>query len=289
MTDRPGQSSQHQELADALRGLRVRSGFTGKDFAARLGWAASKVSRLEHAERLPSRDDVERWATACSATAGELRDLLSVLQLSQTDRQEWRRRARQGLAALQIDYNDLVAHSQTIRYFETALIPGFLQIPAYARRVLAEMSEIHDLPAAEQDAAVGARLRRTEFLYDGTKTFVFLIAEPVLRWGLCPPDVMRAQLDRLLTAADLPTVQIAILPLDTPLATTPQHSFQLYDDLAIVDTVTMELVFRDDEAATYTRLFDRLFAQAVAGKEAKQLILNAVKALGHQNGSLIGS
>ena len=80
---------------------------------------------------------------------------------------------------------------------------------------------------------------------------------------------------------------VLILQLDVPLRTTPQHPFQLYDDVAIVDTATAELVCREDEAATYARMFDRLSADAAAGDDARRLIRKAIASLGQVNGSLV--
>jgi len=287
VNDHPIPQTQHGALAEELHALRQRTGLSGKEFAAQVGWAPSKVSRLENAKQMPSRADIDVWVEACDAAAEEAADLRSLLRDSQTDRQEWRRRLRRGLAAVQVDYNQLVADASEIRYFETAVIPGFLQTAAYARRILAEMSELHGLPAGDDDAAVAARLRRQQHLYDVTKRFTFVLAEPVLRWGLCPPEVMRPQLDRLLNAAELPNVELLILPLGVKLATTPQHAFQLYDEVAIVDTATTELVFREDEAAAYLRLFDRLAAEALGGDHARRLISDAVAGLGRANGSLV--
>ncbi|MEN3612574.1 Scr1 family TA system antitoxin-like transcriptional regulator [Plantactinospora sp. ZYX-F-223] len=82
----------------------------------------------------------------------------------------------------------------------------------------------------------GRRMQRQAYLYDTTKQFEFLLAEPVLRWLLCPPDVMRGQLDRLQTIVGLPNIRFGIVPMGVPLTTAPQHAVQLYDDLAIVDT-----------------------------------------------------
>jgi Domain of unknown function (DUF5753) len=47
--------------------------------------------------------------------------------------------------AVQDNYNQLVAESQVIRHFETVYVPGPLQTADYARRVLTEMVELHDL------------------------------------------------------------------------------------------------------------------------------------------------
>ncbi|WP_319460483.1 DUF5753 domain-containing protein [Micromonospora sp. RTP1Z1] len=197
------------------------------------------------------RIGLERHVRGAEDTAAQ--DLLRMLGEVQAVHRGWRRRMRQSQSAVQDSYNQLVAESRLIRHFETVYVPGLLQTADYARRVLTEMVELHNLDIADVDAAVTTRMQRQQLLYDTSKRFEFLLAEPVLRWLLCPPDVMRGQLDRLQTVVGAPNIRFGILPLGVPLATTPQNSFQLYDDVAIVETFVGETTYRDDEAATYTK------------------------------------
>jgi hypothetical protein len=96
---------------------------------------------------------------------------------------------RRGQVAVQDNYNQLVAESQVNRHFETVYVPGLLQTPDYARRILTEMVELRDLNMSDVDAAVASRMQRQQLLYDTSKRFEFLLAEPVLRWLLCPPTL----------------------------------------------------------------------------------------------------
>ena len=105
-----------------------------------------------------------------------------------------------------------------------AFIPGPLQIPDYARRVLTEMISLHDLEIDDVDAAVQERMARAQMLYDPSKRWEFLLAEPVLRWLLPSPAVMRAQLDRLQGVIGLDRIRLGIVPMGVELATTPQNS-----------------------------------------------------------------
>ena len=70
-------------------------------------------------------------------------------------------------------------------------VPSLLQTAQYARFPIAEGVVLHGARADEVDAAVSARLQRQQFLYDPSKRFEFLLAEPVLRWLVCTADVMR--------------------------------------------------------------------------------------------------
>lgn len=265
-------------LAARLRALRTQTGLSGKQFAEGLGWQPSKVSRLENGRQTPTPADLDAWAYA-AGSAEEAAGLQQLLEEARTAHRDWKRRMRDGQSAVQADYNALTEQSSVIRYFETAYVPGYLQTPAYARRVLTEMVDLHGLAVDDVDAAVAARMQRQHALYDPAKRFEFLLAEPVLHWHLCSPEVMRGQLDRLQTVLGLPNIRFGILPMHpaAPLRTTPQQAFQLYDDTAVVEGFVGETVYRDDKAAALARVMDLLWDQAVTGEDARQLILAAAR------------
>lgn len=269
-------------VATRLRALRTQAGLSGKDLADAHDWAQSKVSRIENGRQMPSADDIRAWAAACGADAGVVEELLSLREEARIAHTSFRSRMRQGQARVQEGYTKLVAASHLLRYFETAFVPGPLQVPDYARCVFTEMFELHEPAVRDVDAAVAMRLQQQQMLYDPAKSFEFLLAEPVLRWLICPPNVMRAQLDRLQTVIGLERVRFGILPMGVELATTPQNSFQIFvgDSLtASVETFVGETFHSDDEAGRYGRTLDRLWEDAVTGDEARELIIAATRAL----------
>lgn len=276
--------SQPGGLANRLHDVRTHARLTGKDLATRNNWQPSKVSRIENGRQVPSPADIDAWVRACGAGPEAAQELLRLLDEVKTQHRDWRRRMRRGQAPVQASYNDLVQGSRMIRNFQTACVPGLLQTAAYARRVLDEMVTLHDLDVEDVDGAVAARMQRQQFLYDTSKQFEFLLAEPVLRWVLCSPDVMHGQLDRLQTVIGMPNVRFGVLPMGVQLTTTPQNSFEVYDDLAIVETFTGETVHRDGQAARYAAVLDRLWADAVTGDDARRLIIRAADALGEEVG-----
>lgn len=269
-------------MASRLRALRTQAGLSGKDLAEAAEWAPSKVSRLESGQQMPTADDVHIWVEHTQAEADAADALLRLLDEAQELRTTFRRRMQQGQADVQSDYNRLVADSELIRNFEVVWIPGLLQTAAYARRVFNEMVVLHNLPVEDVDAAVTARLQRQQLLYDTDKTFEFLVTEPVLRWRLCPLDVMRGQLDRLHTIIGQPNVRFGVIPMDVELATTPQNGFHIYGNVAVVETFIGETFHRDTEAEAYTRVWDRLWEQAAVDEAAREYIVRAIDALPRQ-------
>lgn len=271
--------TQPDGLAGRLQALRTHASLSGKDLAEITGWPASKVSRLENGKQMPTIQDLETWSAACHGAKESTRELLELLSEAQSVHLNWKRRMARGQAAVQTNYNQLVKESRLIRHFETVYVPGLLQITEYARRVLSEMVDLHGLDVKDVDAAVAARIQRQQFLYDTSKQFEFLIAEPVLRWLLCPRDIMYAQLDRLQMVFGMANVRFGIIPLGVQLATAPQNSFQIYDDLAMAETFVGETAHDEKNSKAYAAAMNRLWGEALTGHEARQLIIRIAEDL----------
>lgn len=270
----------HQGIGARLRAERERADLSGAELAAACGWAQSKVSRIERGQQRPSDADVDAWGRACGTA--DLAGLQRLRQESRVAHVTFRERMREGQAKVQKGYTEMVRTSALIRHYETVFIPGPLQIPSYARRILTEMIALHNLDIDDVDAAVAERMERGHLLYEPGKQWEFLLAEPVLRWLLCPPAVMHTQLDRLQTVIGLEQVRFGIVPMGAELATAPQNGVQIYvgdEALAVAETFLGETWHRDDEAAAYGRALDRLWKDAVEGARARDLIIRAVQAL----------
>ena len=52
---------------------------------------------------------------------------------------------------------------------------------------------------------------------------------------------MRSQLDRLQTIIGVPNIQFGVIQLNRILETAPQNSFQIYDNIAVVETFIGEI------------------------------------------------
>ena len=275
--------TQPEGLASRLRGLRAQARLSGKELASAAGWDQSKVSRIEGGRRIPSPADIQTWARICGADDDTVRELLNLEIEARVMHATFATRMRRGQAAVQRSYTEIAASSAVIRHFETTFIPGPLQIPPYARRVLTEMISLHGLEIDDVDAAVTERMARGAMLYDPDKRWEFLITEPVLRWLLPAPSVMRAQLDRLQSIIGLEHVRFGVIPMGVELATAPQNTVELYETpdglLAVTETFIGETWHRDEEAAAYARALDRQWEDAVEGDAARELIARAMDAL----------
>ena len=265
-------------LAERLVRLRKAAGLTGDRLAALLGWPRSKVPKIENGRQMPTDADIRAWADACGQPEA-VPELLDMLSNAQAVHRQWRHQLRSGHAALQAEFDALVRQAKRVRNFEVLLIPGLLQTPDYARYRALEAVRLHGTAPDGVEATVAARMRRQEVLYDTSKTFEFIITEAALRYLLCPPRVMYAQLERLTTVSEFGHVTLGIIPPDTELAIAPMVGFLMADDVTVVETFTSQDILRGDESAKYGEISDGLAAEAVTGDDARRLVVSAAASL----------
>jgi transcriptional regulator with XRE-family HTH domain len=274
-------------IAARLLRLREQAGLAAKDLATATGFFASKVSRIENGRQTPSGDDIRAWVRACGADESVADELIEILSSAQVERRIWRLSMRRGQVPVQEDYNKLAREAQLIRHFEVTAVPGLIQTPDYARAMIAAMYELHKLPVDDVREAVTKRLQRQQLLYEPGRQFEFLLTEPVLRWILCPPDVMHGQLDRLQTVIGMTNVRFGIIPMGVRLSSIPQNSVVLYvgdEVVASVDTFAGASLYRGDDADAYGAALDWLWPDAVTGEDARRLIVRAMRELRHTSG-----
>jgi transcriptional regulator with XRE-family HTH domain len=268
-----------QALGLRLRELRRQSGLTGRQLAGQLGWPASKISKLENGRQTPTDGDLQAWASATGAQK-VVEELVASLHTLELQHAEWRRQLRGGLRSHQVELARLDEKTKLFRAFESTFVPGLLQTAEYARARFAQSIRVLKVPN-DIDEAVRVRLQRQEILYRADKRFHFLLTEAVLRYRLCPVEVMLAQLDRLVALSALRNVRLGIIPFEAPYSVAPAHGFWLLDeDLVIVETFSAELnLAQPQEIALYSAIFDRLATIASYGRDARAVITRVIEEL----------
>jgi len=108
-------------------------------------------------------------------------------------------------------YVDLEAAATLIRTYEGQFVPGLLQTEDYMRAVVGG-AQLDDSPA-EAERRVALRLGRQTLLErrDAPRLWA-VVDEAALRRPVGGPKVMRAQLERLIEASELPNVILQVLP-----------------------------------------------------------------------------
>ena len=269
-----GFQARREALGAELRQLRAAANLSGEQLANRLGWVQPKVSRIETGKQTPSVGDVQGWVQAVGASPGTAERLLAQLRDVQAEYTTWRRLLRAGAMPHQEEILDLEVRARSIRVFESALVPGLLQTPNYARQMLGLAGGPTDFGAQDVEAMVATRMRRQQVIYEPNRSIRLIVTEAALRNRLCSLDAHLGQLDRIITVVGLPTIEVSVIPLDAELATVPQHGFNIYDrELVAVETITAELILRSpDEIELYERIFDALSGSAQHGDAAVAIV-----------------
>lgn len=262
------------QLGDRLRQLRRAAGYTGKSLAELTGWQPSKVSRIETGQQQMSDGDLAFWAEKLEIPAEVVEELLAELQAIRLDEARWKARLRTtGHVGAQVEFAAAEAAATSIRVFETALAPGLLQPPPYARSIFASMARLKGA-GGDVDAAVAARARRQEILYDEAKDIELLVLEAALRSSTASPAAMAGLLDRLVAASALSHVRFGIVPLRHDLPFVPMHGFTLLDDLLIAELMHTEVVTQDpNDVRVYREFLDAMWDVALEGDAARALLL----------------
>ena len=268
--------------AAKLRQLRVDAGYEhGKDFAARLGWIASKVSRIENGRTVPSDQDVKAWAAAAGAV-DQIEALQNELIALRLERDRWKRQLRGGHAPAQQATAAKEHDATTIIMLELFLVPGLLQTDAYARRVFELAAAMHHTPA-DTDAAVRERIRRQAALYDPTKNITILMSEFALQNPICDAVTLRAQVDRIYVLAGLSHVRLGVIPLGAALPTITMNGFTILDDTVVVEVNHTEITITDvDDVQLHRDIAERLWSVVATGDEARKLLRRSLDSLPEQ-------
>ncbi|QXJ20775.1 helix-turn-helix transcriptional regulator [Actinomadura graeca] len=268
-----------EALGARLRDIRKDAELTGRVLAARNGWHYSLVSKIEHGAINISEQHVRGWCRACGAEE-EINDLVATVRSIDTMFVEWRRQLRSGTRRRQSVSVRFEAETTLFRVFEPLMIPGLLQTPDYAEAMLAMTVDFHRLPD-DVEAGVQARMERQQILYRGDRRFHMVISQSALTLGIVSADVVRGQLDRLLTLSSLPRMHLGIIPTRAEHKFFPLHGFWILDDREVLfETISAEIkLTQPQEVATYARAFERLAASAIYGRQARRLITGAMEEL----------
>jgi transcriptional regulator with XRE-family HTH domain len=276
-----------RELANALKRLRLAAGLTGYQLATHLGVDQSTISRIERAQQRISIQQVDLWCKATNAPNEHRQELLGLAQNVLVGPKSWAEASATGSTNLQPETRDLEARSRVLSFYQPVSIPGLLQTPAYARRLL---SSGPDGAPADLAKRVMDRMDRQHTLYDESKLIRFVITEAALRWPYGPPndpavyDEHHEQLARIEMATRRPNVQVGILPLQ-PLAVWRLGGFVIYDEVeggqpqVHLEWLTRPYdVFEPDAVEFCKRAFANLLDTTVTGDQARTLIAQAMEA-----------
>ncbi|MDQ0580703.1 helix-turn-helix domain-containing protein [Streptomyces rishiriensis] len=242
-----------------LRRLREAAELTQAQLGGVLNYTGSLVGQVETARKVPTVEFSERVDAALGT--GGLFSRLVVLVL------------RSQLPAWFREVAELEARALEICTFQTHLVHGLLQTPAYARAVLGVLDQ------SDLDDRTTVRLARQRIFEKAAPPVLWIvISEGVLCQEIGGREVMREQLRHLLSFEANPRINVQVLPFAAGAHPGAQGSFTLFrfaGDPAIVYTEgygSGHPSANPDTVNDCSLRYDHLRAAALSLKESAELI-----------------
>jgi transcriptional regulator with XRE-family HTH domain len=273
-------SLRRRRLAAELRRLREQAGLSTNDAARKLGWQASRISRIETRQSGITAPELRNLLDAYMVEDQSYRTHLAEIARRVNERGWWQKYA--GLIGT--GYADLIsleAEARTIRAYEQELVPGLLQTADYARAIV-RASRAMDT-SEEISRRVEVRIERQEVLSRADPPpprFSVILSEGVLRRPVGGNEVMRKQLEYLMKPRDRANVTIQVLPFDAGVHPSMVGPFMALtfpdpDDLGVVgvENATGTLFLEEPEdIRTYEEFWSALQASALSADDSQAFL-----------------
>ncbi|MFB7448552.1 helix-turn-helix domain-containing protein [Streptomyces sp. NPDC056194] len=276
-------TTRRRQLGVTMRRLRTRSGMTLEEAGLLVAMSKATISRYETQAGPVKWPVVDALCRAYGATEAERN---AVVALAKDAKQQgwWNSFAD----AIPESMNLLLTlEDEAVRedHFSCVYVPGLLQTRDYST-ALQQANELR-LGQQEIDRLVDIRMKRQEILTRSQPPHLWAILdESVLRRVVGSPEIMRAQLERLLIENESPHVTLQVLPFSKGAHAASLGSFVILGgaepslDVVYVDLHTGSLFMETEaELDRYRLAFEYLRAQALDMEASSSLIRRICKEL----------
>ncbi|WP_190233137.1 Scr1 family TA system antitoxin-like transcriptional regulator [Streptomyces avicenniae] len=269
-------------LGKRLQDLREATGLSFEEAAAALDVTHATIRRMEKAQVGLKVPYVEKLLRVYGVTRQQDVDAFLAL-VREANQPGWWHRYRDVLPDWFSGFVSLEAEADQIRAYEPHYVPGLLQTEAYAATVL--RAGMPHAPADEIERLVALRLARQDILTRGRPPLLWVVMdETVLRRPIGRPNVMRAQITRLIEATAQPHVRLQVMPFSAgphPAMYGPFHLFRFplpeLPDVACAESLVGAAYFEQrDDVSSFREALDRMSAQA-APLHRTEAILSGIR------------
>ncbi|MGW2514372.1 helix-turn-helix domain-containing protein [Streptomyces scopuliridis] len=272
-------------LSKQLQGLRERAGLSRDQAAKLLRVAPATIRRMEMAEVALKVPYIQLLLPRYGVTGDEATAFLQLVD--EANKPGWWQRFHDILPEWFGGHVSLEEAAKTIRCYEPHFVPGLLQTEDYARAILT-YGEVGRNDPARIERHVALRLERQSLLTrPDAPVFWVVMDETILHRPVGSSAVMRAQIDRLLAAAELPNVTLQIAEFAAGHHPGTYSPFVLFrfaipelPDMVIVEYLTGALyIDNTGEVAEHMEAMDRMVAHAESARRTKQILADFRKEL----------
>ena len=199
-----------RRLAAELR--RLRGTRTGGEVAKALAWSPAKISRYELGQTNFPPDEVEKLLDFYGVAEPRRGQLLTLA--AEAGQRGWWEEYADVLGPEFMEFIGLEAEADSMDHWQVGVIPGLLQTEDYARQLNSGYHSVIPTPPGVLERLVRVRMIRQELLRrEPPLRLSVVMDESVLLRRIGDEGLMYTQLQRLDRVAELPNVDLRILPL----------------------------------------------------------------------------
>ncbi|MFJ6749427.1 MULTISPECIES: helix-turn-helix domain-containing protein [unclassified Streptomyces] len=261
-------------LGAQLRKLRQQCGISRQDAGQAIRGSHAKITRLERGQvGFKERDVVDLLTLYRVRDPAERADYVELARRANTS--GWWHQYSDVLEDWFELHIGLEEAASLIRTYEVQFLPGLLQTEEYARAV--SRLGYPDAPESKIDRLVALRKERQKLLTrpDAPRLWAVL-DEAVLRRPFGGAEVMRAQLEHLLEAVEMPNVTLQVAPFSvganaaagSPITMLRFREPDLPDKVYLEQLTGAVYLDKQESIDQYALIMDRLSAEADAPQEA---------------------
>jgi transcriptional regulator with XRE-family HTH domain len=265
----PHEAPAIQAFGIALRKTREAAGLTKLHLAEVLGYTPQFIGQIEAAKNISSVTFAQDLDTYFKLD-GMFLELWNLIKGSR----------RVGMAPVGFaKYVELEQSANTLRVFETRVIPDLFQTDAYAR---AAMRSLMSHEAADETVKNAAE-RKAVFDRENPPHVFLIIDERALRREIGSPDVIREQFAHLLEFTERPEMSFQVLSQDTRYGGAFSGSFTIlgFDhepDAVYIESAGQGSLFDKPSAvANCAMRFDLLRGHAYSITESRSIMERALE------------
>lgn len=272
-----------QWLGKMLKELREQNGLKLTDTAEYLQRSFSAISKFESGA-LPVREPEVRALMDLYGVEGE-QQRSALLRLSaEISKTGWWEKYSSEVSDWFIDYMWLESRAEHIQTFDVTPINGLVQTASYAE-ALFRAANPHD-SSAQIERGVELRMSRQTILEgENAIGLEILVEEGALRRVVGDREVMKHQLQHLLSCMERPNIEIRAIPFGAGALVSPNGGFTLitmedpFPLIAYAVSPAGGFYMEAEEAGLLTTSYDRLRAMSSPPSESAALIASIEKDL----------
>ncbi|WP_030170053.1 helix-turn-helix domain-containing protein [Spirillospora albida] len=276
----------HRLLIQKLRRLREEAGLTQLEVANEMDWSESKQIKIERGN-IPIRvPDVRALLVHYGLVGPERQEETdAIIQLARDARRKgWWHSYGDAVPAWFEPFLGLETEATAIRTYQSELIHGLLQTPAYYRSFMARSISVSTPDDVERKLAVRAE-RQARLEKPDAPSYWTIINEAALLRSPGDGRLHREQLEYIVERAKLPCVTIQVLSFRAGMHPAMDGPFEI---LGFPESLDLDVVYMESQTgalyleeslqvARYNAIFDQLRAKAMGPDESLAFVERLIR------------